>query len=134
MNDGWTRERWYEFRTGHSTYLIFILTFVNFVLISYRLLIEKVSFFKELVPELWIFTLLFLALYIPAAIIIGYWHRHTQLKIEQTISMQQNPFFAKLFRVLIDVQLGNMSKEEIEKFRNQLLEIEKKMDYLNEDK
>jgi hypothetical protein len=134
MNSGWTRERWYEFRTGHSVYLIFILTFVNFILISYRLLIEKVSFFKELVPELWIFTLFFLALYIPIAIIIGYWHRHTQLKIEQTISMQQNPFWAKLFRVLIDVQLGNISKEEIEKFRNMLLSIEKKMDYLNEDK
>ena len=133
MNKGWTRERWYEFRIGHSTYLIFILTFVNFVLIAYRLLIEKISFFKELVPELWIFTLLFLVLYIPAAIIIGYWHRHTQLKVEQNINMQQNPFFAKLFRVLIDVQLGNMSKEEIEKFRNMLLSIEKKMDYVNED-
>lgn len=133
MSSGWARERWYEFRTGHSTYLIFILTFVNFVLIAYRLLIEKISFFKELVPELWIFTVLFLALYIPTAILIGYWHRHTQLKIEQTISMQQNPFFAKLFRVLIDVQLGNMSKEEIEKFRNMLLNIEKKMDYVNED-
>lgn len=133
MESGWTRERWYEFRTGHSTYLIFILTFVNFILISYRLLIEKISFFKELVPELWIFALLFLTLYIPAAIIIGYWHRHTQLKIENTITMQQNPFYAKLFRVLIDVQLGNMSKEEIEKFRNLLLSIEKKMDYVNDD-
>lgn len=133
MNNGWTRERWYEFRTGHSTYLIFILTFVNFVLISYRLLIEKVSFFRELVPELWIFSLLFLALYIPAAIIIGYWHRHTQLKIENAITMQQNPFYAKLFRVLIDVQLGNMSKDEIEKFRNLLLSIEKKMDHTNDD-
>ena len=43
--------------------------------------------------------------------------------------MQQNPFYAKLFRVLIDVQLGNMSKEEIEKYRNLLLDIEKKMEF-----
>ena len=128
MNQSWTRERWWEFRTGHSTYLIFLLTFVNFVLISYRLLIEKIPIFQTLIPELWIFALLFLVIYVPAAIIIGYWHRRTQLKVENTITMQQNPFFAKLFRVLIDVQLGNMSKEEIEKYRNLLLDIEKKME------
>jgi hypothetical protein len=128
MNQSWTRERWWEFRTGHSTYLIFLLTFVNFVLISYRLLIEKIPIFQTLIPDLWIFALLFLVIYVPAAIIIGYWHRRTQLKVENTITMQQNPFFAKLFRVLIDVQLGNMSKEEIEKYRNLLLDIEKKME------
>ena len=128
MNQSWTRERWWEFRTGHSTYLIFLLTFVNFILISYRLLIEKIPIFQTLIPDLWIFALLFLVIYVPAAIIIGYWHRRTQLKVENTITMQQNPFYAKLFRVLIDVQLGNMSKEEIEKYRNLLLDIEKKME------
>ena len=123
------RERWWEFRTGHSTYLIFLLTFVNFILIAYRLLIEKIPVFQELIPNLWIFGMLFLVVYIPSAIIIGYWHRRTQLKIENTIMMQQNPFYAKLFRVLIDIQLGKMSKEEIEKFRNFLLDIEKKVDF-----
>ena len=123
------RERWWEFRTGHSTYLIFLLTFVNFILIAYRLLIEKIPVFQELIPNLWIFGMLFLVVYIPSAIIIGYWHRRTQLKIENTIMMQQNPFYAKLFRVLIDIQLGKMSKEEIEKFRNLLLNIEKKVDF-----
>jgi hypothetical protein len=129
MSQGWLRERWWEFRTGHSTYLIFMLTFVNFVLISYRLLIEKVPVFQQIVPELWIFALLFLGLYIPTAILIGYWHRRTQLKVENTITMQQNPFYAKLFRMLIDVELGNLTKEEIEKYRSFLIDIEKKMDY-----
>ena len=129
MSQGWFRERWWEFRTGHSTYLIFMLTFVNFVLISYRLLIEKVPIFQKFVPELWIFAVLFLAIYIPTAILIGYWHRRTQLKVENTITMQQNPFYAKLFRMLIDVELGNLTKDEIEKYRKFLIDIEKKMDY-----
>jgi len=129
MSQGWLRERWWEFRTGHSTYLIFMLTFVNFVLISYRLLIEKVEIFQKFVPELWIFALLFLGLYIPTAILIGYWHRRTQLKVENTITMQQNPFYAKLFRMLIDVELGKLTEEEIEKYRKFLIDIEKKMDY-----
>ncbi|EPA05318.1 hypothetical protein [Candidatus Nitrosarchaeum limnium] len=129
MREGWMRSRWWEFRMGHSTYLIFILTFVNFVLISYRLLIEKIPFLKEIVPELWIFVVVFLALYIPVSIIIGFWHRRTQLRVETTLSMEQNPFVAKMFRTMLDVQTGKATKEEIEKFREVLVKIEKKFEF-----
>jgi len=126
MNKGWIRRRWWEFRQGHSIYLIFVLTFINFILIAYRLLIERVSYFKEIFPELWIFALLFISIYIPTAILIGYWHRKTQLKIETTIIQQQNPLMAKMFRTLLDVQIGKASENEIQEFRNMLLGIEKK--------
>ena len=129
MQKGWMRSRWWEFRIGHSTYLIFILTFVNFVLISYRLLIERIPFLKEIIPELWIFIVMFLVFYIPASIIIGFWHRKTQLKVESTLSMEQNPFVAKMFRTMLDVQTGKATKEEIEKFRDFLLKIEKKFEF-----
>jgi hypothetical protein len=128
MKAGWFRSRWWEFRIGHSVYLIFILTFVNFVLIAYRLLIERVPFLQDIVPELWIFAIVFLGFYIPAAIIIGFWHRKTQLKVETTLTMQQNPFLARNFRIMLDVQTGIADKEEIEKFREFLLKIEKKFD------
>jgi len=126
MNQGWARRRWWEFRQGHSVYLIFMLTFINFILISYRLLIERVVIFKELIPDLWIFALLFLVCYIPAAILIGFWHRRTQLKVETTIVQQQNPILAKMIRTLLDVQTGTASKEEIKEFRDMLEKIEKK--------
>ena len=126
MNEGWIRRRWWEFRQGHSIYLIFVLTFINFILIAYRLLIERVSYFKEIFPELWIFALLFISIYIPTAILIGYWHRKTQLRIEATIIQQQNPLMAKMFRTLLDVQTGKASENEIQEFRNMLLGIEKK--------
>jgi hypothetical protein len=125
MKQNWLRRRWWEFRQGHSIYLIFALTFINFILISYRLLIEKVAFFKELIPELWIFAILFLVIYIPAAILIGAWHRKTQLRVEATIMVQANPLFAKMFRTLLDVQTGRANEEEIKEFRNMLEGIEK---------
>ena len=128
MNEGWVRRRWWEFRQGHSIYLIFILTFVNFILIAYRLLIEKVSIFKELIPELWIFALLFISIYIPAAILIGLWHRRTQLRVETTLVNQQNPLLAKMIRTLLDVQTGDASQEEIKEFRKMLKDIEKNID------
>lgn len=129
MKQGWMRRRWWEFRTGHSTYLIFILTFVNFILISYRLLIEKITFFQELIPNLYTFVALFLAFYIPSAIIIGNWHRKTQLRVESTIQMNQNPVFAKMIRTLLDVQTGKSSENEIREFREFLKKIESKMDH-----
>lgn len=129
MKEGWMRKRWWEFRQGHSVYLIFVLTFVNFILISYRLLIEKIPFFQELIPSLGIFVILFLVIYIPAALLIGYWHRKTQLKVETTLIQQQNPLLAKMFRVLLDERTGKASKEEIEEFRKLLVSIEKKWDF-----
>ena len=126
MSQGWIRRRWWEFRAGHSVYLIFVLTFINFILISYRLLIEKIPIFQELIPNLSMFVLLFLAFYIPAAIIIGFWHRKTQLKVETTLTMQQNPVFAKMFRTMLDVQTGKASEKEIKEFRDFLTKIERK--------
>jgi hypothetical protein len=129
MSQGWIRRRWWEFRAGHSVYLIFVLTFINFILISYRLLIEKIPMFQELIPNLSIFVLLFLAFYIPAAIIIGFWHRKTQLKVETTLTMQQNPVLAKMFRTMLDVQTGEASEKEIKEFRNFLTKIERKLEF-----
>ena len=129
MKQGWIRRRWWEFRQGHSTYLIFLLTFMNFVLIAYRLLIERIPFIQELFPQLWIFVLIFVLVYIPLSIIIGNWHRRTQLRVESTINILENPLWAKMFRTMLDIQTGRASKEEIEKVRELLLSIEKKLDY-----
>ena len=128
MKNGWSRRRWWEFRQGHSIYLIFMLTFINFILIVYRLLIERVTLFKELVPELWIFAVVFILIYIPAATLIGYWHRKTQLRVETTLVQQQNPVLAKMIRTLLDVQTGIATDAEIKEFRRMLKNIEKKLD------
>ena len=111
MKEGWFRSRWWEFRLGHSTYLIFLLTFVNFILISYRLLIERIPFLQEIIPELWIFMVLFLLIYIPASIGIGFWHRKTQYKVERSIKDLENPLLMKMFRVWLDTETEKVTKE-----------------------
>lgn len=124
MDQDWFRRRWFDFRQGHSVYLIFLLTFANFILIFHRLLIERVEFLHEIFAELWVFVLVFAAIYVPTAIIIGAWHRKTQIKIEADVVMQQNPLFAKILRTLLDIQTGNISKKEIEEMRDLLKRIE----------
>ena len=122
------RSRWWEFRIGHSTYLIFMLTFVNFILISHRLLIERVPFLQEILPELWIYMVAFLAIYIPLSIIIGFSHRRTQLSVENYIRQKESPFFCKLVRGILDSKTGKSDIKDIEKFRKMLKNIEGKFD------
>lgn len=124
MNQDWFRRRWFDFRQGHSVYLIFLLTFANFILIFHRLLIERVEFLNEIFNELWVFVLVFIIIYIPASIMIGAWHRKTQFRVEADVMIRQNPLLAKIFRTLLDVQTGKISNEEIEEMRTFLKKIE----------
>ena len=128
MSSSWLRRRWFDFRLGHSVYLIFILSFSNFILIFHRLLIERVDFLNGFFSELWIFVLIFVVIYFPISIAVGAWHRKTQIKVENEQALLNNPFMARNFRMMIDIIEGKASKEEIEKFREFLTKIEKKSD------
>lgn len=126
MRNSWARRRWFDFRQGHSVYLIFALSFGNFILIFHRLLIERVESLNEIFPNLWVFAIVFILLYIPVAVLIGAWHRRTQLKVDMEVAIRQNPMWAKVFRMMMDIQTGRASKEEIESVRNLLKSIEDK--------
>ena len=118
------RRRWYDFRMGHGLYLIFALSFANFILITHRLLIERVPILNEFFSSLWFFAIIFILAYIPISILIGLWHRRTQLRVEQDIVTRQNPFLAKVLALIIDIQTGKASKEKIESMQKVLKEIE----------
>ena len=116
--------RWFDFRQGHSLYLIFLLSFSNFVLIFHRLLIERIPFLDKILSELWVFALIFILFYIPVAILIGTWHRRNQIKIETDVTFRQYPTLARMFRLLIDMEEGKASQEEIDRTRKFLKQIE----------
>jgi len=124
MDENWIKRRWFDFRQGHSYYLIFALSFGNFVLIFHRLFIERIPVLNEILGNLGIFVIIFVLLYIPIAIIIGTWHRKSQMKIDVDLALRQNPLFAKMIRMLLDTQTGKASQKEIEDFRNLLKQIE----------
>ena len=129
MNSNWFRRRWFDFRLGHSVYLIFLLSFSNFILIFHRLLIERVDSLNNIFSDLWMFVILFVVVYFPIAVGVGAWHRKTQIKIENEQALLNNPFMARNFRMMIDIIEGKASKDEVQKFREFLTKIEKKSDY-----
>ncbi len=119
---------WYDARTGSTIYLLFVLSFVNFILITYRYLLETDPQIEELFSNLWVFGVIFLVTYIPISILIGFWHRRTQLSVENYIRQKESPIFCKLIRNILDVKTGKASKEDIEEFRTMLSKIETQVD------
>lgn len=65
------RDLWIYFKTGHGTYLAFLLSMVNFITIQYRLVISNVPTLQTLIPSLKIFVILFGITYFPLAIALG---------------------------------------------------------------
>ncbi|RZD48253.1 MAG: hypothetical protein CXT78_01515 [Thaumarchaeota archaeon] len=129
LNKNWIRSRWLEERFGHAYYLMFALTLVNFVLISYRYFVEQDPKLQEIIPNLSIFTIILVVFYIPVSILIGYWHKKTQLSTENTIKRLEDPLLAHICRIILDTRIGNTSKKEV----NELKELLSKIDYKGEE-
>ena len=126
MNSSWARRRWYDFRMGHSIYLVFMMSFANFILIFHRLLIERVDWLNEILGDLWMFVALFVFLYVPVAVVVGAWHRRNQIKVETEVALMQSPLHAKVFRILLDMQAGRATPEEVDSLRKLLKAVEDK--------
>jgi len=125
-NSEWVRRRWFDFRNGNSDYLRYGLAFSNTIIIAYFFLIEKVNFFGDFFPTVWIFAIIFLVGYIPISILVGAWHVKTQVRTEMYTTMEQKPLMAKTLRLLIRMARDDVSKEELVQMRNFLEKIEKK--------
>lgn len=120
----WIRRMWLDERFGHSYYLMYALTLVNFILISYRFFIEEDPILQDLFSDLWVFTAILLIFYIPISILIGYWHRHTQLSVENTIKRLEDPLLAHIFRIILDTRIGRSSQKEIGELKELLSKID----------
>lgn len=117
---------WWDGRMGHSSYLMFALQLVNFLLITYNFLIEGNKIFEAFISDLWVFVTIVTIFYIPISILIGKWHTDTQIKEEMQMKMFQDPITAKMIRGLLDAKEGKSNENEIKEFRKFLIEIEQK--------
>jgi hypothetical protein len=111
-DSNWFRRRWLDFRNGHSIYLIFIMTFANFVTIQYSLLIDKLPALNSIFNNIFAFAIVFVAAYVPLGMIIGYWHRKSQWKVEQEAMFRENVVGARIWLFTIKLIEGTATEEE----------------------
>jgi hypothetical protein len=130
------RRRWLDFRNGHSIYLIFLMTFANFVTIQYQLLLQRVPVTHSLHINIGVFAIIFIAIYLPVCMIIGYCHRKNQFSVEAETLFNQNQIGATMILFLIDLIDGNVTDGQKQHMRNYLLKIlrEANRPYLGVDK
>ena len=100
----WLKRRWQEFRWGHGFYFAYLLSLANFILITYRLLVEYMPSLKLLFPRLTTYALAVLLIYPPIAILLGHLHRKKQLKTDLVMQVEQNPVWRKLFHELDEIK------------------------------
>jgi hypothetical protein len=94
------RDLWIYFKTGHSGYLVYSLSILNFVVLQHRLLISYIPFLSQYMSKLSTFLVVFVVTYIPLAIFIGFFefrkgevkrrpmlNPYTQDTLEATIKM-----------------------------------------------
>lgn len=99
------------------------MTFANFITIQYQLLIDKLPYWAGIFNSIWIFAVLFILAYVPVSIILGYWHRKSQWKVEQDALFRENKVGAIMWMYVIDLIEGNVSEEDKKLMKESLLKI-----------
>ncbi len=127
MKNNFFTIRWLDFRHGQGIYLGFFIYFADSILIQYALLIEKFPFIDSLLgANLLGFAIIFIALYVPLAVIIGYWHRKSQWTVEVEALFKENKVGAMMWLFLIDLVEGKVNEKEKKEMREMLLKITKR--------
>jgi hypothetical protein len=123
ISSDWFRRRWLDFRNGHSIYLVFAMTFANFITIQYQLLIDRLPYLAGIFDSILIFAMVFILAYVPLSIVLGYWHRKSQWKVEQDALFRENKVGAIMWMYVIDLIEGKVSEDDKKLMRESLLKI-----------
>ena len=126
---------WFYFRTGWSTYFVFILAAINTLTVTYFLAVDNYPLLKVIFPTFEQYTLITVSIGIPLLILVGYLHfkRSLAFKSELDIQTESNPYLSrntvnadlslKLNLKLISLLLKMSTGEKIDK--NEIDEIGK---------
>ncbi|HET8847695.1 MAG TPA: hypothetical protein VFM20_02795 [Nitrososphaeraceae archaeon] len=101
------------------------MTFANFITIQYQLLIDRLPYWAGIFNSIWIFAILFILAYVPVSIVLGYWHRKSQWKVEQDALFRENKVGAIMWMYVIDLIEGKVDEEDRKLMREALLRITK---------
>ena len=126
---------WFYFRTGWSTYFVFILAAINTLTVTYFLAIDNYPVLKAVFPTFEQYAVIMVSIGIPLLIVVGYLHfkKSFAYKSEMDIYVESNPYLSrntvnadlslKLNLKLISLLLKMSTGEKIDK--NEIDEIEK---------
>lgn len=103
---------WTYFRRGHGVYLAFAITFLNFIVLQWSLLIEQIEPLRALLGQLYVFAIVFFVTYIPLAVIIGWMdYKRGSVQVDQAVAIKVSPWHQDISKALILLAEGK--REEV---------------------
>jgi len=102
---------WVYFRRGHNTYLVFLLTFANFLTIQYRLLVDYVPALKSVFESFTTFIVIFIIIYVPLSIVVGWYdYRRFSVPVEASMAALTSPWSVDIALALKLIAEGRNSE------------------------
>ena len=103
---------WTYFRRGHNVYMIFAISFLNFLVIQWRLLIEQIEVLEAIFRNLFVFTILFFVTYVPLSTLVGWIdYKRGAVPVDQMVAAEANPWVQDLAKAVL--MLAEGKKEEV---------------------
>ena len=92
----WTGRRFWESRQFHSAYIGLFVAITNWITIQYKLLLENVPVLNVLFSNIWVFMIVATIVFTIISILGGHYiHRKRQFRLEQALSIEENPYLYK---------------------------------------
>jgi len=93
---------WTYFRRGHGVYLVFGISFLNFIVIQWGLLIEQIEPLEALFQHFYVFALFFFYHIPPLATVIGRVdYERGAVPVDQSIAAKVNLYFQDLSKAIL---------------------------------
>src|SRR5919206_1032127 len=92
----WAGRRFWESRQFYSAYIGLFIAISNWITIQYRLLLENIPIFSTLFSNIVVFLVVASIVFTVVSILGGHYiHRKRQFRLEQALSIEENPYLYK---------------------------------------
>ena len=92
----WAGRRFWESRQFYSAYIALFVAITNWITIQYRLLLENVPVLNVIFSNIWVFMITATIVFTTVSILGGHYiHRKRQFRLEQALSIEENPYLYK---------------------------------------
>ncbi len=92
----WAGRRFWESRQFYSAYIGLFVAITNWITIQYRLLLENVPVLNVVFSNIWVFMIAATIVFTIVSILGGHYiHRKRQFRLEQALSIEENPYLYK---------------------------------------
>lgn len=107
VNRSFLYRAWRYYRDGFAIYVSKPLSIVNFLTITFYLLVERVSWLQVLLPHFYIYSIVALITLIPTSILFGWWHMRKSkvFGTEAILVASSNPLMVHAQRVSMEQAL-----------------------------